>query len=69
MTKAEEVRMMILEPLVKEGITLAELARRTGCLPRTIQYWSTGRMSPSLNQADKALKALGLSMTIGVDKE
>lgn len=68
MNKADEIRKIIIAPL-EDGMTTTELARKINCLPRTVGYWKTGERMPSLNQAHKALTNLGISVTIGGEKE
>ncbi len=56
---------LIRKERVKHGMTYRELAELTGCTVRSIQYWEKGKKSISLYNADKILKALGISMKIG----
>lgn len=65
----ENVTKIIREERIKLGLSQRELAKRIGCTGRAIGYWEAGIKTPSLDLADKALKALGLSLTIGKTKE
>lgn len=53
----------------KQGISQRELAKKIDCTGRAVGYWETGIKTPSLVLADKALKVLGVSLTIGDTKE
>ena len=67
MSKSEQIFLLIDEGRNKQGMSKAELAQLIGCTQRAIRYWERGERSISLDMADKALKALGLSATIGKD--
>lgn len=56
---------IVKEERKSQGMTKRELARRTGCTDRTISYWEAGKKSPNIISADKALKALGITLVIG----
>ncbi len=60
---------IVKEEREKQGMTKRELARRIGCTDRAISYWETGEKSPNIFLADKALKALEISLKIGSDKK
>lgn len=62
--KHNKIVSMILDERKKQGITYRELAKRIGVQPATIVNWKNGS-EISLDNADKALKELGLSATIG----
>ena len=51
-----------------DGITEAELARRTGIAPATIRGWKT-RVTPRLMDMEAALNAVGHELIIGVRRD
>lgn len=65
----ENITNIIREERIKQGMSQRELARRIGCTGRAIGYWEAGVKTPSLDLADKTLKALGISLTIGITEE
>ena len=48
----------------RQGISINELARRVGVSSSNVEHWRNGG-GITLEKADKALKALGLTATIG----
>ena len=69
MKKSEEILDMILRSMRDRKISKRELAKKIGCTTRHIYYWQNGERSISIDMADKALKALGISYTLGADDE
>lgn len=69
MTKAEEIREIVIRPITEGKMTIAQFSRKTGILPRTINFWTLKQRCPSLNQADKALKTFGVKVEIGGEKD
>lgn len=67
--KMGNISKIIKNERIKQGISQRELARRIGCTGRAIGYWEAGIKIPSLDLADKALKVLGISLTIGAMEE
>lgn len=61
---ADEVMKRILEEKEKQGISIGELARRTGSYPSNVEHWIHGG-GITLEKADRVLKALGISVEIG----
>lgn len=55
----------IREARKKQGMSSKELAEKVGVNERLVRYWETGERQLSLENADKILKALGVSLTIG----
>lgn len=54
----------------KRGVSLRELSKMTGITFVTLHNWEkTGMASMRVDHLDKALKALGLSVTIGAESE
>ena len=50
-----------------QGLSYRDLANLAGCSHTTIYNIEHGAYMPTLESADKILKALGLSITIGSD--
>ncbi|MBN1048724.1 helix-turn-helix domain-containing protein [Clostridium botulinum] len=50
---------------IKSNISKSKLAEKVGCTSRSIDYWENGERSISFENADKILKALGKTITIG----
>lgn len=50
-------------------MTLKQLADNTGFTVRAIQYWEASEKNISLENADKLLKVLNVSITIGSKEE
>ncbi|MGN0298903.1 MAG: multiprotein-bridging factor 1 family protein [Lachnospiraceae bacterium] len=55
----------IKEARMNKGLTTKELAMKVGKTERTVRYWETGERQLSLQMADKVLKVLDMSLTIG----
>ncbi len=53
----------------RQNISSLELANRIGCTKRMVNYWEKKRSIPSVEKADLILKALGISVTIGGEKD
>ena len=49
----------------KQGISQQKLADAAGVTKRALNYWEKGTKHMNLESADKVLKALGISFTIG----
>lgn len=69
MEKSEKIISHILCTMKEQKMSKRELAEKIGCTTRHIYYWQNGERSISIDMADKALKVLGVSCTLGVDKE
>lgn len=63
MDQQEIMRLIRLE-CKRQGVSINELARRVGVSSSNARYWIVGG-GITLEKADKALKALGLTVTIG----
>ena len=63
--KTEKVGNLIKEEREKQGIGVSELAKKVGVTRRAIQYWESGGRGISLENADKVLDALNISIVIG----
>lgn len=61
---AAEITKLINQERIRQGMSINELARRTGVSVSNASYWLTGG-GITLENADKALKALGIEVTIG----
>lgn len=49
----------------RKRMSQAELACGVGVTKQMISLWETGKAVPSVTNADKAFKVLGVSVTIG----
>ena len=49
----------------QQGLSHAKLAKAAGVSKRSLIYWEQGAKEISLDNADKVLKALNVSLTIG----
>lgn len=61
-----EYGSLIKEEREKQKMSQKELAERAGVTRRAVIYWENGQMKPSLENADKIFRALGISVTIGL---
>ncbi|MBC5712353.1 helix-turn-helix transcriptional regulator [Hungatella sp. L12] len=53
------------EQRIGKGISHEKLAKAAGVSKRSLIYWEQGEKDISLDNADKVLKALNASLTIG----
>lgn len=60
----EEIRKLIKEERIKQGIGVSELARKAGVTRRAVQYWESGKRGMSLENAVKVLNILGMKILI-----
>lgn len=60
-----KIGIVIKTERTKQGISVQELAELIQTTDRTIYYWENGQRKPSLEYADRVLKALGIQITIG----
>lgn len=51
------------------GITQAKLAKMTGFTERAISLWETGKRDITLKNAEKVVRALETSLTIGKEEQ
>lgn len=49
----------------EQGFSAYRLGKMTGFSTRAITYWEEGKRTPTIESADKVLKALGIMLTIG----
>lgn len=63
---SEQVIELIRQEKQKQGVTLTELAERTGASKSNVKYWLDGG-GITLKSADKVLRALGINARIGSD--
>ncbi len=57
---------MLMEERERQGMTRKELAEKAGVTERAVDYWESGKRHMTLLSAEKIFKALGLSVTIGL---
>lgn len=60
-----DLRMFVRQAISERKISKAELSRRMGCTTRAIDYWQNGKRNMSLENADKLLRALNITISIG----
>lgn len=63
--KVIEIQNLIFSGLELQGRTNRSLAKEIGCAERLLSRWKTHDNGMSIDYADKALKALGLSFVLG----
>lgn len=61
------IGLMIATERTKANISREKLAQAAGCTSRAIEYWENGKRKISLENADKVFKALGKTITIGME--
>lgn len=69
MDKTREIQQLITEERKRQGITYRKFAEMIGTDARRLVAWKNGESGISLSLADKALKVLRLSVTIGCDRK
>ncbi len=67
--KNVEIQQKIKEARVRQGISVRKFAKMMECTPRAVSLWDAGQRAITIEMADKALKALGLSAIIGGEGE
>ena len=65
MKRNNEVVGRILGECRSRKISQSELARMLGCTVRLVRYWEHGERGMSIDMADRALRILGLTYTLG----
>lgn len=65
MDKGTMVKDMILQEMEKQGLSSNKLGEMSGMQGRSIRYWQQGVCLPTITAADKALKALEMSVVLG----
>lgn len=56
---------LIREERIRQGLSQQELADKAGVTKRAVVYWETQKREITIIYADKVLKALGVSITLG----
>ena len=64
-----EIQDIVLQEMKNRGISYRQFARMVGCGLSTIQAWRDHRYGIGVDLADKALKALGMSVKIGAEND
>lgn len=64
MKKSEEIRQFIIQESKVQGIGTAELSKRIGYTRRQINYVFKGERGMSIDFAEKALSAIGKTLSI-----
>ncbi|MSS15566.1 helix-turn-helix domain-containing protein [Porcincola intestinalis] len=65
--EAKEITDLINQERIKQGMSVSEFARRVGVSTSNANYWFRGGRI-KLENADKALRVLGLTAVIGKGK-
>lgn len=65
----QKIITLILDEIKAQHKSKSSFAKEIGVSKQTVTNWSVGRRGISLNTADKALKALGISVEIGAGNE
>lgn len=60
-----KVGQYLKEQREQRGLSHAKLAKVAGVSKRSLIYWEQGERDPSVENADKVLRALGTSYKIG----
>ena len=63
--KALQIQQKIKAERLIQGISVRKFAKMMGCTPRAVSLWDAGERAITIEMADKALKALGMSVVIG----
>lgn len=61
-----DLSRIIREERIKQGISQQQLADKAGVTKRSIVYWETQGREITIEYADKVLKALGVSVVLGI---
>lgn len=70
MYSSEKILQIIQKEIKKQGISDIELANKAGCTARYILYLRKGeRENIGIDYADRMLKALGVSVVLGQERE
>lgn len=64
----KNIGIIIREERLRQGMTLKRLSEMSKCTDRAIAYYEAGR-TPNLEIIDRILKALNISIVIGIEKE
>jgi len=64
-----DFRKILLYVIKKTEMSVQDLAKKANVTERSIQYYLKGERSPTLNTADKILKAAGVSLVIGKEEQ
>ena len=68
MTKSNELKEIIFNEMKAQGYSYRKMANKVGCHHETFARWKEGKNNMTLEMADKVLRALGISVTIGAEK-
>lgn len=70
MYSSEKILQIIQKEIKKQGISDKELASKAKCTARYINYLRKGEQRDiGINYADRMLKALGVSVVLGQERE
>lgn len=60
-----DFKKILNNELKKQNLTFYRLGKMCGLTSRAISYYAKGERTPNIYDADKVLKALGVSVLIG----
>ena len=63
-----ELASIIREERKKQGLSYAQIGRMADTTPETIRHYASLKRKPTLEIADRILKALGRSIVIGKEE-
>lgn len=64
-----KIHDIIKNEMKNKNISKKDLSKIIGCTTRAISYWENGERNISLKNADKILKALDISLNIGLKSD
>lgn len=64
-----EIGKIIEKERKKQHLSKYKLAKMAGVTETAIRYWESGERTMNISSADKVLKALGVTVTIGKETE
>lgn len=64
-----EIGKIIEKERKKQHLSKYKLAKMAGVTETAIRYWESGKRTMNISSADKVLKALGVTVTIGKETE
>lgn len=61
----EEYAAFVKQQRLKQNLSISELAQKSKCTYNAILYWEEHKRVPSIESAEKVLRALGVTYTLG----
>ncbi|MCC7571499.1 helix-turn-helix domain-containing protein [Candidatus Micrarchaeota archaeon] len=66
--KTKEIQELLKKERARRGLNFKQFGILIGCTGRAVSYWETGERLITLDMADKVLKRLHMSITIGEEE-